>query len=114
MQLVKAFIFGLLAQILSFISVQGSYKIAFLKNNLWIPVLMGVPISYLIIKSVHYFVNAFNGEIWPSRLIGQSIGVIVFGVMGWLMFSEKMTIKTIVCITLAMSIVVIQVAWKTK
>lgn len=113
MQLVYAFVYGLLAQILSFVAIQGSYKIPFLKQNMWIPVLMGVPISYLILKSVHCFIDAFDGEIWPSRLLGQSIGVITFSILGWLMFQEKMTTKTAVCLILAFTIVIIQFAWKT-
>lgn len=113
MNLVYAFIYGLLAQILSFIAIQGSYKIPLLKNNIWIPVMMGIPVSYLILKSVHYFIESFHGEIWPSRLLGQSIGVITFSVMGWFMFQEKITIKTAVCLILAFTIVIIQFAWKT-
>jgi di/tricarboxylate transporter len=113
MQLVLAFFYGLLAQIISFIAIQGSYKYTFLKNNQWIPVLMGIPVSYLILKSVHYFIEAFNGEIWPSRLLGQSIGVVTFSVMGWFMFQEKITMKTFVCLLLAFAIVFIQVYWKT-
>lgn len=113
MQIVYAFVYGLLAQILSFVAIQGSYKIPLLKNNTWIPVMMGIPVSYLILRSVHFFIEAFNGESWPSRLIGQSIGVITFSVMSWIMFSEKITLKTAVCIVLAFTIVVIQFAWKT-
>lgn len=108
-----AFLYAILSQVLSFIAIQGSYKIPILKNNQWIPILMGIPVSYLILKSVHYFIEAFDSQ-WASRLVGQSIGVIVFSIMNWIMFSEKITIKTAVCITLAMTIVVIQVAWKTK
>jgi len=113
MQLVYAFLYGLLAQIISFVAIQGSSKIPLLKNNMWIPVMMGIPVSFLILKSVHYFIQAFNGEIWPSRLLGQSIGVITFSIMGWFMFHEKITIKTIVCLILAFTIVIIQFAWKT-
>ena len=113
-KLVLAFFYGVLAQIISFLAIQGSYKIEFLKNNSWIAILSGIPVSYLLIKSVHYFIEIFNGEIWPSRLIGQSIGVVMFSIMGWLMFSEKLTAKTIVCIILAMTVVIIQFAWKTS
>jgi multidrug transporter EmrE-like cation transporter len=113
MNLVYAFIYGLIAQIISFVAIQGSYKYTILKNNSWIPVLMGIPVSYLLIKSVHHFIEAFHGEIWPSRLIGQSIGVATFSVMGWFMFQEKMTMKTIICLTLAFCIVFIQIYWKT-
>tara|TARA_R110000868_G_scaffold410650_2_gene699407 strand:- start:2067 stop:2288 length:222 start_codon:yes stop_codon:yes gene_type:complete len=73
---------------------------------------MGIPISYLILKSVHYFIEAFNGEIYPSRMLGQSIGVITFVVMSWLMFNEPITIKHALCIFLAFVIIGIQLFWK--
>jgi multidrug transporter EmrE-like cation transporter len=112
-KLVLAFFYGVLAQIISFLAIQGSYKIEFLKNNSWIAILSGIPVSYLLIKSVHYFIESFNGEIYPGRLIGQAIGFLVFSLMGWIMFSERLTIKSLVCMILAMTIVVIQFAWKT-
>jgi multidrug transporter EmrE-like cation transporter len=57
-------------------------------------------------------VIAFNGQLWPSRLIGFSIGAIVFTWLSWAIFSEPVTPKTWVCLTLAMTILLIQLFWK--
>jgi hypothetical protein len=114
MKLFYAILFGLTAQVLSFIAIQGSYKIQYLKDNLWIPVLMGIPTSYLIIKSVHYFIEAFNGEIYPSRILGFVLGIFVFSIMGWFMFGEKLNLKTVVCLGLCGLIMLVQMLWKTK
>ena len=80
---------------------------------MWLMVLMGVPISFFVIKSVHYFAEAFNGQMWPGRIAGFSVGIAVFSLMGWLMFGEKINVKTMVCLALCFVIIAIQVLWKT-
>ena len=74
MQLLKGFMFGLIAQILTFFQLQGQMKIEWFKNNTFLVACMGVPISLLFMYSVRNFVGAYNGQIWPSRLIGFGIG----------------------------------------
>jgi multidrug transporter EmrE-like cation transporter len=75
-------------------------------------VLMGIPISYMFMQSVKYFVLAFEGAIWPSRLIGFGIGVIVFTVMSELLFKEPFTTKTGICLFLGVLIILTQIFWK--
>jgi multidrug transporter EmrE-like cation transporter len=111
MDLVKGILFSLIAQIISFLQLQGQNKYDFIKNNIWFPVLMGIPISFLFILSVRHMVIAYNGEIWPGRLIGFGIGVTVFTTMSHIMFKEPLTLKTIVCLGLALLILLIQM-WK--
>jgi multidrug transporter EmrE-like cation transporter len=55
---------------------------------------------------------AFNGQMWPSRLIGFSVGAVVFTWLSWLIFKEPLTLKTIVCLILAIGILIIQLFWK--
>ena len=45
MYIIKGFIFGLLAQILTFLQLQGQMKYDLLKNNIWLTAIMGIPIS---------------------------------------------------------------------
>ena len=71
-----------------------------------------IPISYLFIKSVEYFVMYFGGQIWPSRLIGFSIGIIVFALMSHYIFHEPINLKTVVCLFLGMCILLIQILWR--
>ena len=112
MQLLKGFIFGVLAQIITFLQLQGQLKIDWVKNNMWLGVLMGLPISYLFMMSVKNFVGAFDGQIWPSRLIGFGVGVVVFTVMSHYLFKEPLTPKTLICLGLGTLIVLIQILWK--
>lgn len=112
MHIFKGFIFGLIAQILTFIQLQGQMKYDFLKNNLWFTAFLGVPISLLFMFSVRNLVTAYNNEMWPSRLIGFGIGVIVFAIMSYYMFKEPITPKTLTCLGLASIILLIQLIWK--
>jgi hypothetical protein len=110
--LIIGIVFGFLAQSLTFFQLQGSLKFEWFKNNYWITVLMGIPISMLFMYSVKNMVIAFGGQLWPSRLIGFSIGAMVFTCLSWLIFNEPLTTKTYVCLALALGILLIQLFWK--
>lgn len=101
-----------LAQILTFYQLQGPLKINWFKNNYWLVVLMGVPLSMMYMSSVKHFVEAYNGLIWPSRIIGFGIGVIVFTVMSQIIFEETLNMKTIICLLLSVGIILVQLFWK--
>jgi multidrug transporter EmrE-like cation transporter len=112
MYLLKGIIFGFVAQILTFLQLQGQMKIEWFKNHPIIIALLGVPISLLFMYSVKNMVEAYNGEIWPSRLIGFGIGVIVFTIMSHYLFKEPLTPKTLTCLGLGVCIILIQLIWK--
>lgn len=112
MQIILGVLWGLAAQVTMYIQLQGQIKFEWLKNNMWFSLLMGIPISFMFIMSVKNFVEAFNGQIWPSRLIGFGIGVIVFTIMSYIMFKEPMTLKTGICLLLGLGIILIQIFWK--
>lgn len=105
-------ILGIIAQIITFMQLQGQFKFQWMKDNYFLTSLLGVPISLLFIKSVEYFVLYFNGEKWPSRLLGFAIGAIVFTIMSWAWFREPLTLKTLTCLGLAVCIMCIQLFWK--
>jgi len=112
MNLLKGMIFGFVAQVLTFFQLQGQMKYEWFKNH---PILMafaGVPISLLFMYSVKNMVAAYDGAIWPSRLIGFGIGVIVFTFMSYLLFKEPLTTKTLICLGLGICIILIQLFWK--
>ena len=112
MNLLKGFIFGLLAQVFTFFQLQGQLKIDWFKNNTFLVACMGIPISLLFMYSVRNFVAAYDGAIWPSRLIGFGIGVIVFTAMSHFLFKEPLTPKTLICLGLGVTIILVQILWK--
>jgi multidrug transporter EmrE-like cation transporter len=104
--------FGFLAQIGTFFQLQGPLKYEWFKNHYWATVMMGIPISMLFMYSVKNMIIAYDGQMWTSRLIGFSIGAVVFTCLSWLIFKEPLTLKTIVCLSLAIVILIIQLFWK--
>jgi hypothetical protein len=110
--LLYGLLYGFVAQVLTFLQLQGPLKWPIIKQHQNWLALAGVPIAMLFMRSVQEFVIAFNGEIWPSRLIGFAVGIMVFSFMSVIMFNESMSAKTAVCIVLGMLILVIQLHWK--
>ena len=111
-KLVYGMILGAIAQTLTFLQLQGQYKYEWVKHNFLWMALLGIPISLLYMYSVKYMVAAYDGALWPSRLIGYGIGVTVFILMSKLWFNEPVTIKTLICLILSLSIIFVQLFWK--
>ena len=112
MDFIIGFSFGVLAQVLTFVQLQGQFRWEWFKEHPWVVSLMGVPISFLYIMSVKYMVSYFEGELWPSKLMSFSIGAIVFSYMAHLWFQEPFTLKTLICLGLAFTIMMVQLFWK--
>jgi hypothetical protein len=104
--------YGFIAQVLTFLQLQGNIKWQWYQKYPIALLVMSIPMAWLYIKSVEAFVQHFDGEIWPSRLIGFGVGIIVFASMSYFMFGEAITSKTLVCLILAASILLIQIFWK--
>ncbi len=104
--------YGLLGQVGSFMQLQGAMKLGWFPKYFWPVLLMSVPLSWLYIKSVEHFLAAFDGQLWPSRLIGFGLGIAIFSIMSHFMFKEPLTPKTLVCVGLGLIIIAIQVIWK--
>ena len=64
-------------------------------------------ISIIHNELINYY--EYYGFTWNIRLIGFGLGTLVFGVMSWSLLDEIPTLKTIICLMLAASIVLIQV-----
>ena len=112
MHLFKGILFGIIAQIITFLQLQGQMKIEWFKNNTFLVACLGIPVSLLFMASVKNFILAYDGAIWPARLIGFGIGVVVFTVMSHYMFKEPLTPKTLICLGLGVCIILVQLFWK--
>jgi hypothetical protein len=105
-------IYGFIAQVLTFLQLQGNIKYGWWEKHKILLLLCSIPISWLYIQSVRLLVLGFDGEIWPSRIIGFSIGIMVFGLMGYFLFGETINLKTGICLFLALMILAVQVFMK--
>lgn len=110
--LLLGFLYNLAAQILTFLQLQGNVKYDWYEKYPILTLGVSIPISWAFIKSIKYFSVYFNGEIWPSRLIGFGIGIIVFVILSLILFKEPLYLKTIICVILAIAILTIQMIWK--
>ena len=112
MEIIYGIMYGLLGQVGSFMQLQGAMKLGWFPKYFWPVLLMSVPLSWLYIKSVEHFLAAFDGQLWPSRLIGFGLGITIFSIMSHFLFKEPLTPKTLVCIGLGLTIIGIQILWK--
>ena len=92
--------------------LQGAMKLGWFPKYFWPVLLMSVPLSWCYIKSVEHFITAFNGQLWPSRLIGFGLGIFVFSLMSHYLFKEPITLKTLICLILGFTIIALQIFWK--
>ena len=105
-----AIIAQVLGSLIAFYQLQGHYvypQYKFLKSMWWV-YLTSIPIAPLFFYSTKWSFEHF-GAFWNMRLAGFGIGTIVFGFMDWGLIGEMPTLKTIVCLLLALAIILIQV-----
>jgi hypothetical protein len=82
----------------------------FFKNNPLVISLLGLPSGYLVIIAAKYGYEYFDGSIWPLRIVGFSLGTIIFSILAYTCMAEGLTLKTILCLILSLVIIIIQIA----
>ena len=70
--------------------------------------IVGIPVGYMFWWATKFSYEHF-GFTWNIRMIGFGIGTIVFGLCSYLFLKEIPTLKTVICLLLALSIILIQV-----
>jgi len=101
-----------LAHIIVFFQINGQFIHPLFKKYQPLVIGLGLVISYLYIIGTKYIVTSMDGLFWPSRFIGFSIGIIVYGFGVSLFFSEGINLKTAVSLVLCIILILIQVLWK--
>ena len=71
-------------------------------------IIVGIPVGYMFWWATKFSYEHF-GFTWNIRMIGFGIGTIVFGLCSYLFLKEIPTLKTVICLLLALSIILIQV-----
>jgi len=92
--------------------INGQFIWKWVADNPVLMAITGFPISYLLIISTRYMVDGFGGLLWPGRLVGFSLGMIVFAILTSVYMQEGLSIKTLISLTLATALVVVQILWK--
>lgn len=65
----------------------------------------------LYITGTRYGAEAF-GSLWPQRFLSFAVGIVVFGILTYLVLGESMSLKTWISILLAISIIGVQTFMK--
>ena len=110
--LLYGILYGICGQVISFMQLQGSIKYGWFQKYPILILLSALPSTWLYIKSVDNLVIWGDGQLWPSRLIGFGVGIIVFYIMSLTLFGETLSLKTISCLLLAIAIIAVQLFWK--
>jgi len=112
MKLLLGLFYAICAHILTFIQYQGPLKYKWMSENKILSVFVfGLPAMFLTLESVRLIVTYFGFQLWTARLIGFASGMIVFTFMSMWLFSEEMTIKTVITLLLAVIMICIQLFW---
>ena len=99
-------------QLITWFQLNGQFVWPWFKNNVFLLCLMGIPISWLYIEATRLGFVAFEGLIWPGRLLGFAAGMFTFAICANIFMGEGLTNKTIVSLILATGLVCVQVFWK--
>ena len=102
----------LLVQVVTWFQLNGQFFSSWFKNNVFILCLMGIPISWLYIEATKMGFIAFEGLIWPGRLLGFAAGILTFAICANVFMGEGLTTKTVVSLVLATALTLIQVFWR--
>ena len=96
-------------QIIGWFQLNAQYTTEWWKDKpIWAAFLLGVPCSIAFWYSWKLIVDE-TGSAWTARFIGSSAGLIVFPILTWFLLGESMfTPKTMICLTLAVIIMLIQ------
>jgi hypothetical protein len=82
------------------------------KNPLLIAIIGGSTISYIFIEATRLIAEHYDGQLWPGRFIGFTMGMISFSILTYFMMDEALNAKTLICLILSFIIICVQIFWK--
>jgi|TARA_R110000787_G_scaffold114511_4_gene224250 hypothetical protein len=99
-------------QLLVWFQLYGQFLWKWFDKNPLLLSLTGIPISYIFIVATKYGYVGFDDLLWPQRLIAFGVGILSFAFCTYYLLGEGINAKTLVSLTLAVTLVLIQVFWK--
>ena len=102
--------FQILGGVFAWVQLQGHYA----WNKPWLKSLWFIYATSLVIAPLYWYSTKWSyehfGAFWNMRLAGFGISTLVFGMFAWLLIGEIPTLKTIISLLLAVSIILIQIS----
>jgi len=110
--ILAGFLLFLVGQALIWFQTNSQFLWKWPRDHTMIMALCGIPISYILIIATKYVVQGFDGLLWPGRLVGFGSGMVVMAFCTYYFMGEGITVKTMLSLVLALTLVLIQVFWK--
>lgn len=108
--MIKALAIYLIATVMTFFQhnlqfINADYK----TKQIYLLIVLSLPISFAYYYSWTYFVNAANGSVWSARFTFFGLSYITYPLLAYYFLGESpFTIKTISCVLLSLVIIGIQ------
>ena len=99
-----------LGHILIWLQSSGQLLWKTFRENPLLISLFGVPFSLMFMQATKIGYGIFNENLWPVRIMGFTIGTIVFSFMTYVFLGEAINLKTGICLVLCIIIILVQVA----
>jgi hypothetical protein len=110
MYLIYSIVLLVISNIMAFYQLNGQFiwKDSSFWNNGALMSIFGMPVGYMFFYATKFSYEHF-GFVWNMRMIGFGVGTIIFGIMSYAILKEIPTMKTFICILLAVAIILVQV-----
>jgi hypothetical protein len=104
-----AIIANCIGSIIAFFHLQGHYV---WPEKTWLKSIWWIYFTSLFLAPLFFYATKLSyehfGAFWNMRLAGFGISTIIFGLLTWSLIGEIPTLKTIISLLLAISIILIQ------
>lgn len=105
-------LFWILGSVLIWLQTNGQFVWTwFAKHPLFLSIVFGTIISYIMILATKYGFEVFKGSLWSIKWVGFSLGIITNALMNFYIMNEGINWKTTISLFLAFCIIAIQF-WK--
>ena len=108
---IYAILLYMIGQAMVWFQSNGQFMWPFFKKYPLLIACAGIPISYIFISSTKLSYSGF-GILWPGRMLGFAVGVIIFTILSWAFMGETVDFKTALCLLLSVLIICIQLFMK--
>ena len=100
-------LFSVIGNIIVWFQLNGQLKWDFMRNNMFLVCLIGMPVSYIFYKVTEYGYLGL-GSLWGVRFLVFASSYFVFPFLTYYFLNEGLTIKTTLSILLSIIIILIQ------
>ena len=84
-------------------------------NKPWLTIaLFSVPTASFFFFGWRFLVEHLDDSLWSARLFSFGLGTLLFAILSHFVKGEVVTKKTVICILLSVSIVLIQAFWNDE